>query len=73
MYHLPRGRGMPLYVSSPVDGVTTVAMATVVVMVVVKPVMYNHTIKHSRTCNSRNDLKNDGINTIWLQISQKFI
>ena len=31
---------MPLYVSSPVDGVTTVAMATVVVTVVANPVMY---------------------------------
>ena len=39
MYHLPRGRGMPLYISSPVDGVTTVAMATVVVTVVVNPVI----------------------------------
>ena len=30
---------MPLYVSSPVDGVTTVAMATVVVTVV-DPIIY---------------------------------
>ena len=40
MYHLPRGRGMPLYVRSPVDGVITVAMATAVVTVVVNPVIY---------------------------------
>ena len=31
---------MPLYVSSPVDGVTTVAMATAVVIVVVNPIRY---------------------------------
>ena len=31
--------------------------------------IYNHIIKHSRNCNSRNDMKNDGINTICPQIS----
>ena len=31
---------MPLYVSSPIDGVTMVAMGTVVVTVVVNPVIY---------------------------------
>ena len=39
MYHLPRGRGMPPNVCSPIDGVTTVAMATAVVTVVVKPII----------------------------------
>ena len=31
--------------------------------------LYNHLIKHSRNCNSRNDMKDDSINTIWSQIS----
>ena len=67
---------MPPNVCSPIDGVIMAAMVTIVVTtVVVNPIIYiyiyiyNHIIKHSRNCNSRNDMKNGGINTIWLQIS----
>ena len=37
MYHLPRGRDMPLYVCSLIIGVVTVTMATAVVTVLVNP------------------------------------